>query len=130
MKVTPYLHFNGNCADAIALYERAFGIKARIFRYRDTPTSEGYTPPEGTEDWVMHANIGDIIYLCDTPQKMTNGDAISVCVTLDSVAKVKDAYAALLEGGESGMEPQQTFFAKCFSSLKDSFGVTWMVQCE
>ena len=28
MKVSPYLSFNGNCAEAAAFYEEAFNVKA------------------------------------------------------------------------------------------------------
>jgi PhnB protein len=48
MKIKPYLHFNGNCAEAIEFYEKAFGVKAHVLRYIDTPPSEGYQPPPGT----------------------------------------------------------------------------------
>ena len=30
MKLNPYLCFNGSCADAIALYEKAFNVKADV----------------------------------------------------------------------------------------------------
>jgi len=135
MKVCPYLHFNGNCAEAIAHYEKAFGVKAEIIRYKDAPASEGYELSAGTEDFVMHAqfSIGnDMIFFCDMPPETVSGfgDGIAIHVSLDSVDSAKSVFNTLKEGGEVGMEPQETFWSKCFGSLKDKFGVSWMVSVE
>lgn len=56
VKVRVYLFFNGNCAKAIALYEKAFEIKAEfILRYKDMTPKEGSRHPDGIEDLVMNA---------------------------------------------------------------------------
>ena len=128
MKVSPYLQFNGNCSEAIALYEKAFGTQAHVLRYKDAPPSEGYQPPAGTEDFVMHAHMpigSDAILLCDVPAEMpcTFGNGIAVMVELDSLDAVKSAFEALSEGGVVGMELQDTFWSPCFGSLSDKFGV-------
>ena len=132
MNVSPYLSFNGNCAEAIALSEKAFGAKAEIVRYKDAPASAGYTIPPGTENNVMHANINlgaGMLMLCDVPpdMKANIGDTMSVMVTLDSIDQVKAAFDILKEGGTAGMELQETFWSKCFGSLNDKFGIAWML---
>ena len=132
MKVSPYLHFNGNCAEAIALYEKAFGAKAEIVRYGETPPSAGYTVPAGTENNIMHAAIGagdGVIFLCDVPpgSKAEIGDAMTVMIILESIEEVKAAFDILKQGGNVGMELQETFWTKCFGSLNDKFGIPWML---
>jgi PhnB protein len=135
MKVSPYLHFNGNCAEAIALYEKAFKAEAEILRYSDAPPSEGYDPPPGTENFVMHACLSmgeNKICLCDLtpdmPSSFSNG--IAVFVNLDSADAVKASFFLLKEGGSVGMEPMETFWSKCFCSFEDKFGVNWMLSFE
>ena len=132
MKIAPYLHFNGDCAQALALYEEAFGAKADVMRYGDAPPSEGYAPPPGTEDFIMHAQIvvgGAELMLCDlTPDMPASfGNGIAIHVTFDSEARVDAAFGALKEGGSVEMEPQETFWSKRFASLADRFGVRWML---
>ncbi|MDR0497711.1 MAG: VOC family protein [Treponema sp.] len=132
MKVSPYLQFNGNCAEAIAFYEKAFEAKAEITRYKDAPPSEGYKPPPGTEDFVMHASIalGDaVIMLCDLPpdMKSVSGDNVAVSLTMENADQVKSCFNAMKEGGEVGMDLQETFWSKCFGSLEDKFGINWML---
>lgn len=135
MTVSPYLTFNGNCAEAIALYENAFGVKAKIMRYKDAPPSEGYQPPVGTEDYVMHAqfNIGnDAIMFCDTTPEMKTGfgSGMAIHVGLSDIESVKKAFDILKEGGKVGMELQETFWNKRFGSLEDKFGVNWMISLD
>ena len=132
MKIDPYLHFNGNCAEAIALYEKAFNAKAsHIMKYSETPAKEGYIPPPGTENWLGHATlpIGDTgLMLCDVPEMGCNfGNGVSLHVTMDNIDSAKAAFEILKEGGEVGMELQKTFWSECFGSLIDKFGVGWML---
>ena len=132
MKVSPYLCFNGNCAEAIDFYEKVFGVKAEIVRYKDAPPSEDYQIPSGTENNIMHASItmGEaVIMFCDIPPdgKSGFGDGISIMMTMDSIDQLRSCFDALKEGGEVGMELQETFWSKCFGSLEDKFGVSWML---
>jgi len=57
MKVSPHLTFNGNCEEAIKVYEEAFNAKATYCQYKDTPSTEAYQPLPGTENLVMHGTI-------------------------------------------------------------------------
>ena len=90
MKIDSYLHFNGNCAEAIALYEKAFGVKtSHCMKYSDAPPEEGYQPSSGTENFIMHATlpIGDNgLMLCDAPETgYSFGSGVSLHVTLDDM---------------------------------------------
>jgi PhnB protein len=132
MKVSPYLYFNGNAAEAIVFYEKAFGVKEEIVRYKDAPPSAGYEIPQGTENNIMHASLTmgqAVVMLCDMPAntKSNFGDGISIMLTMDNIEQVKSCFDALKEGGEVGMEPQETFWTKCFCSLTDKFGIGWML---
>jgi len=133
MKIAPYLSFNGNCAEAIAHYEKAFGVKAQVMLYRDAPPSEGYQAPAGTENYVMHAcltNRSDYtVYLCDVPESEPKnfGNGMAIAIDLDGMDSVRTAFDVLMEGGVVGMELQQTFWSPCFGSLTDKFGVGWLI---
>lgn len=135
MKATPYISFDGNCAQAIALYEKAFQAKSQIMYYKDAPPDNGYDAADGTENLVMHAQItlgGGAIYLCDMPPQspVTAGDNIAIMIDFDDMAAAKAAFAALRDGGEVAMELQETFWSKCFGSLTDKFGIIWQFSFE
>ncbi|MDR0434897.1 MAG: VOC family protein [Gracilibacteraceae bacterium] len=136
MKITPYLNFNGNCSEAIAFYEEAFGVKAKIMRYCDAPPIEGFTIQPGTENFVMHACLTNrddyTIFLADvTPNMRTAfGDGMSISIELDGADTVKSAFDKLKEGGTVLMELQKTFWSEFFGSLVDKFGVSWMIMAK
>lgn len=132
MKISPYVSFNGNCAEAVAFYEKVFNVKAEIMRYKDAPPENGYQTPAGTENLVMHAQFeigGEMIMLCDTPPEnaVSVGGNITIMAEFDSPHSAKSVFDALKEGGEVGMELQETFWSKCFGSLTDPFGISWHI---
>ena len=132
MKISPYVAFNGNCADAIAFYEKAFNAKAEIMRYKDAPSDGGYEPSEGTENYVMHAQFdiyGETVMMADVPPEhaVEVGDNITIMLEFDSIESAKSAFDALKEGGEISMELQETFWSKLFGSLTDKFGINWNI---
>lgn len=133
MKITPYLNFNGNCAQAIALYDKAFGVTAKVMRYSDAPPTEGYQAIPGTEDFVLHACLTDrsdySVFLSDVPPSMptTFGNGMSISMELDSVEKVDFAFHTLKEGGTVTMPLGETFWSKHFGGVEDKFGVNWLL---
>jgi PhnB protein len=132
MKICPYLSFNGNCAEAVAFYQKAFNVKAEIMRYSDAPSGEGYQTPEADKNLVMHAQFeidGEGIMLCDMPAEspVKIGNNFAVMVEFGSADKARAAFDALKVGGEIHMEIQETFWSKCFGSLTDKFGIGWNI---
>jgi PhnB protein len=135
MKVSPYLIFNGNCVEAIKLYEKAFSAKANYCQYKDAPPNENYPVQAGTEELIMHAvlPIGNgTIYLCDTtPDRPTVfGNGSFACVELDNEKDVKAAVEILKEGGKVFCEAQETFWNKCYAEFEDKFGLKWTLMIE
>ena len=132
MKISPYVSFNGNCAEAIAFYEKAFNVKAEIMRYKDAPPDDGFEAPKGTENYVMHAQFdidGETVMFADMPPEhaATIGDNITIMLEFDSIESAKSAFDALKEGGEVSMELQKTFWSELFGSLTDKFGINWNI---
>lgn len=137
MKASPYLIFNGNCMEAISLYEKAFSTKAiGVCQYKHAPPSEDFPITPETAELVMHSilPIGkETIYLCDTtpdyPAAFGNGSF--ACVELDNAEAVKATFEILKEGGKVFCEAQETFWNKCYAELEDKFGLKWtlMIEC-
>ncbi len=128
MKLTTYLNFPGNCADAFRYYEKTLGGKIDLimtFGQSPMPHDEG-------ADWndkVMHAKltIGDSELMGADDAKATPIHSAYLSVAVDSDAEAERVYKALSEGGETQMPLQETFFATKFGQCRDKFGVSWMV---
>jgi len=135
MRISPYVAFNGNCAEALAFYEKAFGAKPKIVRYKDAPADADYQPAPGTEDLVMHADLkigGEMIMCADMPPEYSVkiGDNITIMAEFDSLDAAKKAFDVLKEGGKVDMELQKTFWSACFGSLTDKFGISWNISVQ
>ncbi|WP_250471925.1 VOC family protein [Caballeronia sp. GAFFF1] len=131
MQLDTYLLFNGDCADALALYQAAFGAQIEtLIRFRDTPDAANV--PAEWHDKVMHALFsvgGTAIMVSDgqfgQPQRDYHGFTLSIGA--DSSESGERAFNALSEGGTVLTPWQSTFFTAGFGMLKDRFGVPWLI---
>jgi PhnB protein len=130
MKLVPYLHFNGQCEEALHFYEKVLGGSiSGVFKFGASPMASHVGP-----DWAdkaMHATmqIGDqTIYACDAPPPyFAQPQGFRICIDLTDVAEGERIFAALAEGGKVGMPIQETFWAHRYGDVIDRFGTPWMV---
>ncbi len=123
-----YLMFPGNCAEALAVYERALGAKITEKQTYGDIENPGFPVPEADKGLVLHARLeafGAELMCADSRERTAAGDNMYVSITQD-VAAVRKAWDALCEGGEIYMALQPSFFAALHGSLRDRFGVNWM----
>ncbi|HEX4129303.1 MAG TPA: VOC family protein [Pirellulales bacterium] len=130
MHITPYLHFEGRCDEAIEFYGKAVGAEVKmLMRFKDAPDQSMIS--HGNKEKVMHAElrIGDSTVLvsdgrCQTPPKF---QGFSLATTVKSEAEADKCYNALADGGQPLMPLAKTFFSPRFGMVTDRFGVMWMV---
>lgn len=133
MNVSPYLLFNGNCAEAFKFYEEALGGKIEmISTFGGSPAAE-HAPPEFA-DKVLHASmsIGDarIMGSDAPPGQYSQPQGLSVALGLNDPARGEQIFNALAENGTVQMPYQPTFWAAGFGMCVDRFGIPWMVNVE
>jgi len=130
MKISPYLHFDGRCDEAIEFYKKALGAELQFMvRFKENPEPQ-YNPP-GMDEKIMHANllIGETQIMVSDGRCM--GDAkfegITLSIEAADAAEADRLFSALAEGGKVIMPQSQTFFSPRFGMVADKFGVHWMV---
>ncbi|GAA0566804.1 VOC family protein [Rhizomicrobium electricum] len=134
MYVTPYIFFNGNCAEALGYYEKALGARvlARM-TYGDSPAKDQVA--KEMHGKVMHSAmaIGNTMLMaaddCMSKTPIQHG-GYSLTVSVDSADKARHVFDALADGGTVSMPLDKTFFAEAFGVVQDRYGVRWMVICE
>lgn len=131
MSFSPYLHFQGNCAQAMRAYADIFGAKdLEIMRYKDAPANNQM--PVSSSDKVMHSHLsanGQSLMASDFPESM-KGEAqaaVSINYMVEDVTKGQTTFDRLAEGGTVIMPFGPTFFSKGFGMVKDRFGTHWMI---
>lgn len=132
-KATPYLHFNGNCAEAFTFYQQCLGGGLEMDKVGDTPMKDQM--PTEFHDQILHASLtaGDLVVMgsdmIDTEHPAAAGSTLSIAITADDAAELRTLYMALLAGGTVGHELKEEFFGT-YGDLTDKFGINWMFQSE
>jgi uncharacterized glyoxalase superfamily protein PhnB len=115
----PILHFDGNCADVISLYETAFNTTATGYDYNDS-------------NKILHAEMiihGQKIYLNDSKNfiKTTfNVDCVShLALTFDTSEKLLACYKKLKPIGADIIPFVKTPYSELVGNFADKFGVLW-----
>lgn|SRR5690554_709048 len=133
IKLTPYLHFAGNCEEALNTYKEIFGGTVEIHDRYDNPEMKA---PDNYKDKVLHGRFyfdENIIMASDVfPGQDTRegtGDA-ALSITLNDLERAKLIFNELAEGGETGVPFEKQFWGAWHGNLTDRFGVRWMISVE
>ena len=136
MAIDVYLTFNGNCREAAEFYAEVFQTeKPEIMTFGDSPQSPDFVLPEEAKDLVLHTRLninGSNIMFSDTfpGSPFIEGNNVSLAFVSKEEDIVKSAFNALKVGGKVSMDLQETFWSKCYGSLRDKFGIEWQFSHE
>ncbi|WP_026480980.1 VOC family protein [Ahrensia sp. 13_GOM-1096m] len=135
MQIIPYLFFNGNCAEALIFYEQVLGatIEDKMLG-ADMPPDPEFGVPEDKKNWIMHAKlkIGDDTIMASDNLMETSAqmDGASVMLNFSTANEAKAIYDKLADGADITMPWAATFWSAGFGTLRDKFGVRWMIGCD
>ena len=124
MKATPFLMFQGQGQDALALYRDTFP-DFELLLLKEHP--EG---PQAGQILSAHVRIGGLeIMLFDSApvHAFTFTPATSFMIECDDEAQLRALAATLGEGGAVMMEIGNYGFSTLFTWLADKFGVSWQL---
>ena len=134
--VTPCINLAGQCEEAMALYERAFGaITKFIIRYSDADKRDWDRPlTDDQKKMVYHAEmlIGTrrIMFADIIEFDLSTGTSLFLTLTFEDAASVERAYEVLKEGSTIVYPMASTTYSSCFVSLIDKFGIRWALMTE
>ena len=137
-KIIPSFTFSGQCANAIELYQKAFGAEVVIkLLYSEANPKDYQYKTEAEKDLIFHCQlkIGEqIIIVSDDSGGMLKDDVDAktgktslqnLLVSFSSDDELKAAYEALLDGGEVFVPLCSPSYASLYVFLVDKFGGRW-----
>ncbi len=133
MSVYAYINFDGNCSEAVEFYRQVFGTEApEIMTYADAPPDPELSVPDEHKHLVLHTMLniyGTTVMFSDLlpGEPLVKGTNISLAIMMLNIDDIKPLFDKLKEGGAVEMELGETFFSKCYGSLKDKFGIIWQI---
>lgn len=134
-QATPYLFFDGQAKDAIALYQRTLGAKVEgLMTYAQMPEEAGVCTPVDRER-IMHALLhidAARVMVSDRTSEQPTKDNSNVHIVLDftDVEDMTKKFDALASTGSVHMPIHDAFWEDKFGGLQDEFGVNWMFICS
>lgn len=136
MAIDVYLNFNGNCREAVLFYAEVFGTEEpKIMTFAEAPPNPEYPLPEEAKNMVMHTRLniqGSNVMFSDVFPNMpfVAGNNISLAVVSKDQDEINAIFGKLKEGGNVGMELQETFWSKSYGMVTDKFGIEWQVNYD
>ena len=126
--ITPCIHFQGNCDEAINFYKEALGAEVKAMFYaKDAPDFNTENLPP---DFVMHSEVlicGMNFSLTDGSEVPITGEHISFLITYDTAEEVTEAFEKLTVGGKVVEPLAKVFWSDFYGYVIDKFGVNWQV---
>jgi PhnB protein len=126
--IVPYLTFNGNAAEALAFYSKAFDGEILFQQtFGDSPMEV----PEGQKNNIMHATFkaGELTLMasdCMPGQAVQTGTNTSLSLNFTSPEAIKKVFAAMSDGAKITMPLEETFWNALFGMMTDKYGINWM----
>ncbi|MBP7453272.1 MAG: VOC family protein [Ottowia sp.] len=144
MQFTPYLNFDGDCAQAMAFYAKLFGGQI-VYQgtFGEMPPDANMPPlPDAAKNRVMHAHlqVGAQSLMASDTLPAVPGQSADACaggylkpqglwvsIGADTVADGQRLFDGLADGGQVSMPYGATFWSQGFGMVTDRFGTPWMV---
>ena len=130
MPTMPYIHFQGQCAEALTFYATVFGgTGLQTMRYADGP---GASDAWKASSRIMHGQvtIGDGTLMASDYPPGVEGDrqtGVSVMQTAADAATARRIFDQLADGGAIIDSFKPTFFSPGFGMVQDRFGTHWII---
>ena len=132
MSLNAYIRFNGNCRQAVVYYAEVLGCpKTNIMTFGQFHNESDFHMSEEEKNHIMHTYLsinGHDVMFSDCPPGMlvTQGDNFSLAYGTGDKDEITRIFNRLKDdGGQVGMELQETFWSGWYGSITDKFGIGW-----
>jgi PhnB protein len=129
-QLNPYIHFDGNCKEAMNFYKDALGGDLTLQTIGESPMAGGM--PKEEHNKVLHSVLtkdGFVLMASDMMQadRVVRGNAYTLCLVCNSKQEIETLYSKLSAGGNVTHPLKEEFFGT-FGDCTDKYGVDWMFQ--
>ncbi len=132
LRATPFLLFDGNCAEAMTFYHRCLGGELTLTKLGDSPM-KGMLPKEKWNRLInAHLKSGDIEisatdWMASPQYEPRQGNTISIFVVGKTYAEMKAVFDKLAEGAEKEkFQELHELPIGTYGQFTDKYGVPWI----
>jgi PhnB protein len=132
LRVTPFLLFDGNCAEAMTFYHECLGGELTLLKLGDTPMKANF-PPEKYERIInAYLKSGEIEisatdWMASPEFDAVQGNTYAIYVTGETADELKPVFDKLKGGGNTTrlQELREMPFGT-YGQMYDRYGVQWI----
>jgi PhnB protein len=129
-RLSPYLHFDGNCREAMDFYRDCLGGELWVQTVGETPMAQGM--PVETHDRILHAELtaGDVKIMASdmsAPEQLVRSGSVTLCYNGADLAATRAIFDKLSAGANVTNPLKEEFFGT-YGDLTDKYGISWMFQ--
>ena len=132
LRCTPFLLFDGNCAEAMTFYHKCLGGELILIKLGDTPM-KGMLPPE-KHDRIVNAHLksGDIEisatdWMASPEFDPVQGNTFAIFVTGDNYEELKPIFDKLKDDkNNTRLQELHDMPFGVYGQFYDKFGVQWI----
>jgi len=133
MRISAHLCFDGQCREAIELYQKTLGGTIQtMLTYGESPMASSTDPR-----WhgrIVHATLVleniELTGVDMIPDAYQRPQGFFVTLTVEGVARAKEIFTALCQGGVIRVPFEKTFWSPGFGVLVDRFGIPWEINTD
>lgn len=136
MSASLYINFNGNSKEVFEYYSEVFGTEPPVFMYYgEAPQDEELKLTDETKKLVMHGSITikklKIMFSDIMPDEpFIIGNTYSIMIQSSDLNDLVYLYNTLKEKGEVIVPLHETFWSKCYGSVKDKYDTIWQLNYD
>ena len=126
-RINAYLHFDGNCREAMTFYKDCLGGELVIQPVEGSPVAD-QMPPEARQGVLHSCLTKDALVLMASDLSrgpVVRGHGVSLLLDCVSAGEIQQCFSALSSGGETVCPLGESFWGATFGSLTDRYGIHW-----
>lgn len=136
LKTTPFLLFDGNCAEAMTFYHRCLGGELSLTKLGDTPMKEMLPPEKHNRIINAHLKNGEIEisatdWMASPEFNPIQGNMFAIFITGKNYDEMKVVFDKLADGADKKrfQELHDMPFG-IYGQFHDKYGIPWIFVVE
>ena len=138
LQTTPFLLFNGNCAEAMTFYQSCLGGELTVIKLSETPMKEQF--PAAKHNRIIYAqlknnqiNFSATDWMASPNLEPRQGNTFAIYITGSTYEELKTVFDKLAAGAE---KDRRTFIELNnapmgpYGQFTDKYGVSWIFKGE
>lgn len=133
MNLTPFLLFDGNCAEAMAFYQACLGGELTVTTVADTPMTDQVPPEQRAKVAYAQLKSGSIEFSATDWQHQTRrpspGNTVAMYLSGATSEQLREVFAKLSAGADPELlDDLRDLHFGTYGHLADRYGVHWFFQ--